>query len=77
MEGKKSGRRGGYPKKPENPPARTDEIVLQPAGEVVVSHEEKAARAQEGKQIHPRRVLPLIPETPPEQGVDRKKTDKP
>jgi hypothetical protein len=74
MDGEKRG--GGKPEKPVNPPTKTDEIVLQPSGEVVVRHEEQAARAPEGKQIHPRRMLPLIPEARPEPGVEeRPKTD--
>jgi len=75
MQGKET--RGGKPENSINSPTKIDEIVLQPSGEVVVSHDEKAARAPKGKQIHPRRVLPLIPEARPEQGADRQKTDAP
>ena len=41
------------------------EIVLEPAGEVVTTAEELAAKAPSGKQIHPRRPLPLVPEARP------------
>jgi hypothetical protein len=43
-------------------PAR--DIVLEHAGEVVVSPHPTAARAPEGKQIHARRPLPLVPTKP-------------
>jgi hypothetical protein len=43
---------------------------LRPSGEVVVIHKEEAAKPPEDKQIHPRRPLPLIPQTPPRKGEE-------
>jgi len=75
MNGKET--RGGKPKNSVVPPPRTGEIVLQPSGEVVVSHEDTAARAPEGKRIHPRRVLPLVPQADQEEGAEGRNTAGP
>jgi hypothetical protein len=40
-------------------PAR--DVALEDAGEVVITPLPAAAKAPEGKQIHPRRPLPLVP----------------
>ena len=53
------------PKDDEPTPKPTDQtgaVPLQPAGEVIVSHEETAAKPPPGKQIHRRRPLPPVPE---------------
>ena len=47
------------------------EVVLEPAGEVVITPEETAARAPEGKRIHPRRPLPPVPDARPGPGPKR------
>ncbi|MGO9466826.1 MAG: hypothetical protein ACLQIB_24505 [Isosphaeraceae bacterium] len=51
------------PDRSENQPAHpaANEVPLRSAGDVVVVHQESAAKAPPEKQIHPRRPLPLIP----------------
>ncbi len=41
----------------------TGELTLTSLGEVVVSHQQEAARAPEGKRIHARRPIPPVPVT--------------
>jgi hypothetical protein len=59
-------RDGNKPQKPELASPQS-EAPLKPAGEAVVKHEEAAAKPPEGKHIHRRRPLPLIPEKGAEQ----------
>ncbi len=51
------------PDRSEIEPAQPEanEVPLRSAGDVVVVHQESAARAPRQKQIHPRRPLPRIP----------------
>jgi hypothetical protein len=53
------------PEPPARPPAKPGEYQLPPAGEVVVPHQEQAARPPAGKTVHRRRPLPLVPEAKP------------
>ena len=62
--------------KPPDKPKAWEEITLQPSGEAVVTHTETAARAPEGKQIHPRRPLPRIPEAPAKQGPESPEAER-
>jgi hypothetical protein len=62
--------------KPADKPKAPEEITLQPSGEVVVTHTGTAARAPEGKQIHPRRPLPRIPEAPAKRGPGSPEADR-
>ena len=48
----------GEPAKPE-----TNDIPLHSRGDVVVIHQESAAKAPPQKRIHPRRPLPPVPES--------------
>jgi hypothetical protein len=48
-------------KKSDEKAKRASDVVLEHAGEVVITPLPTAARAPEGKQIHPRRPLPLVP----------------
>ena len=52
--------------KPASIPARLGESRLEPGGEVVVTRKEAPPRAPEKKKIHPRRPMPLVPESSPE-----------
>jgi hypothetical protein len=65
----------GASERPDKSKAQ-EEITLQPSGEVVVTHTETAAKAPEGKQIHPRRPLPRIPEAAAKQGPGGPEADR-
>jgi hypothetical protein len=45
------------------PSSSTGNFSLTSSGEVVVSHQQEATRAPEGKRIHPRRPVPPVPLT--------------
>ena len=45
--------------------ARSPQVPLESAGEVVVEHHTTPPRGPKDKQIHPRRPLPRVPEAPP------------
>jgi hypothetical protein len=53
--------------------ARLDEVTLKSSGEVVLIPKESLSKPPEDKHIHPRRPLPLIPESPPEDKEDGKR----
>ena len=54
--------RTDQPTPPER--SRTGASRLPPRGETTVSHEEDAAKQDDGKTIHRRRPLPPVPEKP-------------
>jgi hypothetical protein len=58
------------------PPVAGGDAPLEPAGEVVVSHEERAAKPSPGKQIHRRRPLPPVPEGGSKQPGDDREPDE-
>jgi len=66
MKGKKG--KNAKPKALSKPLDQAGDASLQPSGEVVLSHQETAAKAPTGKQIHPRRPLPLVPEGESQRG---------
>jgi hypothetical protein len=49
--------------KPATIPARLGESRLEPSGEVVVARKKAPSRPPENKKIHPRRPMPLVPES--------------
>lgn len=53
----------------------TNDPALKPAGEVVLGHEESAAKAPAGKQIHRRRPLPPVPDASEMHGSELKQAD--
>lgn len=53
---------GGKGRKKDSP---TSEVRLKPAGEVQLRPTEKAKEPPADKRIHPRRLLPLVPEKSP------------
>lgn len=63
-------------KKDETPAQKAGEFKLKRAGEVVVNYQPEAVKAPEGKQIHPRRVLPLVPEAPSQENSTDKEQEK-
>jgi hypothetical protein len=71
-KGTKDDKRGHLPK----PPGHTNDVPLQPAGEIVVSHEEAASKPSPEKQIHPRRPLPPVPEKPTQLASDARGSDE-
>ena len=62
--------------KTEKTAPKTGEFTLRRAGKVVLNYQEDAAKAPEGKQIHPRRFLPLVPEASPKEPSEEKEQDK-
>jgi hypothetical protein len=54
-----------------NPPVQKKDAPLTPAGEIIVSHEEAAARPSREKQIHRRRPLPPVPEKDGPTDIDK------
>lgn len=59
---------------PEKTPI-ADGIPLHPSGDVVTQYGQTAPRAPDGKQVTPRRPLPLVPEARPEKNANRQVTD--
>ena len=49
--------------KPATIPARLGECRLEASGEVVVARKKAPPRPPEKKKIHPRRPMPLVPES--------------
>lgn len=45
-------------------PESSEELTLRPAGDVYVDYRPQAAPSPPGKQIHPRRPLPPVPDPP-------------
>ncbi len=60
-------------KRPTQPSPSTGEFTLTSPGEFVVTHKGKPAKPPEGKRIHPRRPLPLVPQARPEPLEDEEK----
>ena len=44
--------------------SKQSEILLEPAGEAVVTAKDLPAKTAASKRIHPRRPLPLVPDAP-------------
>jgi hypothetical protein len=47
------------------------ESTLKSSGEVVLRYEKTAAKAPEGKRIHSRRPLPLVPDAPSQKSQEK------
>jgi hypothetical protein len=52
------------PKAAEKGSVGAEPLSLEPLGELQVKYEPVAPKAPEGKQIHPRRPAPLVPDAP-------------
>jgi hypothetical protein len=53
--------------KPEKLPKPADSVRVPSPGETVVRYDQLPAKLPEGKTIHPRRPLPLVPDAAPEK----------
>jgi hypothetical protein len=68
----------GKEKLPDKPSASTGQFSLKSSGKAVLNYEETATQAHEGKRIHPRRPVPLVPEARAErtrEGKQEKQSD--
>jgi hypothetical protein len=63
-------------KLPGKSSSSTGQLSLKSSGEVVLNYEETAAKAPEGKRIHPRRPVPSVPEARSEQTGEEKQANQ-